>query len=163
LGLARPSFEQTRLTVYTFFLAGTILEELIMHFVLRQSARSLVALVLLTVFIVPTNLLAQSHVVSPADLQKQVVESSQVRKHNGEVVQNFLSTPTAQKALKSSHIDPRQVQNAISTLDDQELAQLAARADKAQADFAAGTLSDRDLILIILGIAVLVLIIVAVR
>lgn len=134
-----------------------------MHFVLRQSVRSLVALVLLTLFMVPTNLLAQSHVVSPADLQQQVVDASQVREHNLQAVQNFLSTPTAQKALKSSHIDSRQVRNAISSLDDQELAQLAARADKAQADFAAGTLSDRDLILIILGIAVLVLIIVAVR
>jgi hypothetical protein len=40
---------------------------------------------------------------------------------------------------------------------------LAARADKAQADFYAGNLTERDLILIILGIAVLVLIIVAVR
>jgi hypothetical protein len=48
-------------------------------------------------------------------------------------------------------------------LSDQDLAQLSSRAQKAQADFAAGNLSDRDLILIILGIAVLVLIIVAVR
>jgi hypothetical protein len=48
-------------------------------------------------------------------------------------------------------------------LSDAELAQLASRADKAQADFVAGTLSDRDLLLIILGIAALVLIIIAVR
>jgi len=60
-------------------------------------------------------------------------------------------------------VDPRQVTTAVSTLNDQELSQLAARADKAQADFAAGNLSERDLILIILGIAILVLIIVAVR
>jgi CHASE3 domain sensor protein len=60
-------------------------------------------------------------------------------------------------------MDPRQVTTAVSTLNDQELSQLAARADKAQADFAAGNLSERDLILIILGIAILVLIIVAVR
>jgi biopolymer transport protein ExbD len=134
-----------------------------MHFVLRQSVRSLVALVLLTLFMVPTNLLAQSHVVSPADLQKQVTAASQARDRNIQTVQNFLSTSTAEKALKSSHIDSRQVRTAISSLDDQDLAQLAARADKAQADFAAGNLSDRDLIWIILGIAVLVLIIVAVR
>jgi hypothetical protein len=65
--------------------------------------------------------------------------------------------------MNSAKMDPQQVQTAISTLNDQELAQLAARADKAQADFSAGNLSERDLILIILGIAVLVLIIVAVR
>ena len=134
-----------------------------MHFVLRQSVRLVVALVLVTLFIVPTNLLAQSHVVSPADLQKQVLSASQVRQHDLQTVTNFLSTSTAEKALKSSHINPQQVRTAVSTLSDQELADLASRADKAQADFAAGNLSDRDLILIILGIAVLVLIIVAVR
>lgn len=133
-----------------------------MRFVLRQSVRILVALVL-TCFIVPTGLLAQTHVVSPADLQQQVVTASQVREHNLQTVQNFLSTPRAEKAFKSSHIDPRQVRTAVSTLNDQELAELAARADKAQAEFAAGNLSDHDLVLIILGIAVLILIIVAVR
>lgn len=134
-----------------------------MRFVLRQSVRIVVALVLMTCFIVPTGLLAQTHVVSPADLQQQVVTASQVREHNLQTVQNFLSTPRAEKAFKSSHIDPRQVRTAVSTLNDQELAELAARADKAQAEFAAGNLSDHDLVLIILGIAVLILIIVAVR
>jgi hypothetical protein len=56
-----------------------------------------------------------------------------------------------------------QVKHAVSTLSDAELAQLATRADKAQADFAAGTLSDRDLIIILVAIAALILIIVAVR
>lgn len=134
-----------------------------MHFVLRQSVRFLVALVLVALFIVPSDLLAQSHLVSPADLQQQAVAASQVREHNLQTVKNFLSTPTAEKAMQSSNINPQQVRTAVSTLNDQELAQLASRADKAQQDFAAGNLSDRDLILIILGIAVLVLIIVAVR
>lgn len=134
-----------------------------MRFVLRQSVRILVALVLITCFIVPTGLVAQTHVVSAAELQQQVVTASQVREHNLQTVQNFLSTPTAEKALKSSHIDARQVRTAVSTLNDRELAELAARADKAQAEFAAGNLTDHDLILIILGIAVLVLIIVAVH
>ena len=48
-------------------------------------------------------------------------------------------------------------------MSDQELEQLASKADKVQADFAAGKLSDRDLLLIILGIAALALIVVAVQ
>lgn len=134
-----------------------------MHFVLRQPARLLVALVLLTLCVVPADLLAQSHVVSPADLQQQVTAASQVRQQNLHTVQNFLSTPTAEKALKSANMNPQQVRTAVSTLSDEEVAQLAARADKAQADFAAGNLTEKDLIWIILAIAVLVLIIVAVR
>jgi hypothetical protein len=134
-----------------------------MQLVLRQSLRMAIATVLVALFIVPMDALAQSHVVSPADLRKEAVAASQVRQHNLESVQRLLSTPTAEKAMRSAKIDPQQVKTAVSTLDDQELAQLAARADKAQADFSAGNLSERDLVLIILAVAVLILIIVAVR
>jgi len=134
-----------------------------MQFDLRQSFRIAVATLLVALFIVPTDALAQSHVVSPADLQKEATAASQVRQHNLESIQQLLSMPAAEKALKSAKMDTQQVKTAVSTLNDQELAQLASRADKAQADFSAGNLSERDLILIILGIAVLVLIIVAVR
>jgi len=130
---------------------------------LRQSSRVLIAGVLLAVFALPCGLLADSHVVNPADLQKEMVTASQARQHNLETVKQFLSTPTAEKAMRSAKVDSQQVRTAVSTLNDQELAQIAARAGKAQADFAAGSLSDRDLILIILAIAALVLIIVAVR
>jgi hypothetical protein len=138
-------------------------EEFDMQFDLRQSLRMAVATLLVALFIVPTDALAQSHVVSPADLHKEAVAASQVRQHNLDSVQHLLSMPAAQKALKSAKMDPQEVKTAVANLNNEELAQLAARADKAQADFYAGTLSERDLILIILGIAILVLIIVAVR
>jgi hypothetical protein len=60
-------------------------------------------------------------------------------------------------------MDPQRVKTAVSSLNDEELARMAARAQKVQADFAAGTLSDRDLIIILVAIAALILIIVAVR
>jgi len=129
----------------------------------RQLIRAMVALVLATLFFIPSDLMAQSHIVSCSDLQKQVASASQTRQDNLQAMQKFLSTPTAEKAMKSVNMDARQVKTAVSTLDDQELAKLSARANTAQADFAAGNLNDRDLILIILGIAILVLIIVAVR
>jgi hypothetical protein len=105
----------------------------------------------------------ETHVVSAADFQKEVVATSQVKQHNLETLSAFVSSERAQKALKTGHMDAQQVKTAVSMLTSEELAELAPQAKKAQADFAAGTLSERDLILIILGIAVLVLIIVAVR
>ncbi len=128
-----------------------------------QSVRAVIASVLAMLFLVPADAVAQGHVVSPTELQKEVVAASQTRQHNIDTLQQFLSTPAAEKAMKSAQMDPRQVKTAVSALDDQDLAQLAARANKAQTDFAAGTLSERDLIWIILAIAVIVLIIVAVR
>jgi hypothetical protein len=130
---------------------------------LQQSVRVLSACILVTIFAVPPSLLAQTHVVSPADLQKEMLDASRARQRNLESVRQFLSSPRAETALKSAHMDPEHVKTAVSTLSDQELAQLASRADKAQADFAAGRLSDRDLIIILVGIAALILIIVAVR
>ena len=134
-----------------------------MSFDLKQSVRVVTACLLATIFAVPPSLLAQAHVVSPSDLQKELVIATQLRQHNLETVKQFVSSDMAKKALKSAHMDPEQVKGAVSTLNDQELAQLAARADKAQADFVAGNMSDRDLIIIILAIAALILIIVAVR
>ena len=136
-----------------------------MHVDLKQFARAITAGVLVTVFAVPQSLLAQAteHVVSPTELQKAAVDASRVRQQNLESLQQFFSSDRAQQALKSAHLDAKQVKDAVSTLSDAELASLAARAHKAQADFAAGTLSDRDLIVILVAIAVLILIIVAVR
>ncbi|HEY6937777.1 MAG TPA: PA2779 family protein [Terriglobales bacterium] len=114
-------------------------------------------------FAFPSNLAAQAHVVSPADLQKETVAASQVRQRNLQTVTQFLSSPRAQKALRSAHMDPTQVKTAVSTLSDQELAQLASRSANAQADFAAGRIDDRDLLIILVAIAALILIIVAVR
>jgi hypothetical protein len=96
-------------------------------------------------------------------LQQAAVQASTVRQQNAEQVRQFFSSEQANQALRSAHMNPEQVKNAVSTLDDAELAQLASRAQKTQADFAAGTLSDRDLIIILVAIAALILIIVAVR
>jgi len=60
-------------------------------------------------------------------------------------------------------MDLAQVKAGVSTLSDQELAELASRSAKAQADFAPGRLEDRDLHLILVAIAALVLVIVAVH
>ena len=134
-----------------------------MRFSVWQPVRTLMAGVLALFFAFPSNLAAQAHVVSPADLQKETMAASQVRQRNLQTVTQFLSSPRAQKALRSAHMDPTQVKTAVSTLSDQELAQLASRSANAQADFAAGRIDDRDLLIILVAIAALILIIVAVR
>ncbi len=130
---------------------------------LQQFVRGLMAGMLAVAFMIPQDALAQSHVVSPAELQNAATVSSQARQQNLDTLQQFVSSPTAHRALQSAHMDAQQVKNAVAQLNDQELAQLASRASKANADFAAGTLSDRDLIIILVAIAALILIIVAVR
>ncbi len=132
-----------------------------MRFESWQFARTFTAAVLITAFTVPQTLTAQSaqHLVSPSDLQQAAVDASQTRQQNLDTLNNFLSTDQARQALQSARVSPQQVKKAVAGLSDEELAQLASRAQKAQADFAAGTIGDRDLIFIVLAIVVLILLI----
>ena len=128
---------------------------------LWQSVRLLAACFLLT--ICATGILAQTHVVSQADIHKDLVNAAQTRQKNLEKTMRLFSSDAAQKALESAQMDPAQITAAVSTLSDAELTRLASRADKLDQDFAAGRLSDRDLLFIVLGIAALILIIIAAR
>jgi hypothetical protein len=136
-----------------------------MHSAWKQSARVVTAIVLTTIFAVPQSLLAQAtnHLVSPSDLQQAAIAATQARQQNIAQLREFFSSAPAQRAMRSARIDREQVKGAVARLDDTELAELASRVQKVQADFAAGNFSDRDLILIILAVVALVLIIVAVR
>lgn len=129
------------------------------HLVLRIVCAFLV----LWALVAPSAAIAQDHVVPSTEIQKDVATASSLRQKNQAQLEKFISTPGAQKALKSAHVDLVQVKNAISSLDDAELAQLSVRSEKAQNDFVAGRISDRDLIIILLGVVVLILLIVAVR
>ena len=134
-----------------------------MHFDLRQSARLLAQCFLVVVFVLPSSLLAQSHVVSQTDIHKVLINATQTRQKNLQKVERLFASDEGLKALESARMKPEQINAAVSTLSDAELARLAARADKLDEDFAGGKLSDRDLLFVVLGIAALILIIVAVR
>lgn len=124
--------------------------------------RAAVACCFIVIFAVPRTWAAQQ-LVSPEELQKATLAVTQARQENIKTIQQFLSSDGAQKALKTAHMNPQQVQEAVPSLSDQELAQLASRASKTQADFAAGRMDNRDLLIILIGIAALILIIVAVH
>ena len=103
---------------------------------------------------------APQHLVTPNQLQQSAVNASQARQQNIQELRQFLSLPQAQKAFHQAHVSPEQVKKAVSGLSDQELAQLSQRATKAQRDFAAGAITNEELILIILGIILLIVIII---
>jgi hypothetical protein len=110
----------------------------------------------------PADLFAQStsqeHVVSSQILQQQLETSAAARQKNIQTLAKFMSTATAEKAMRDAKIDPVQVQKAIPTLSDQELANLSARAADAQQKFGAGALTNDMLVLIIVLIAVIIIV-----
>lgn len=136
-----------------------------MHSSFKYFARSFTSAVLVVLFANPNNAPAQAapHLVSPSDLTKAAAASSQQRQKDIDTLNHFLSSPEAQRALDSAHMNSQQVKKAVSGLSDEELAQLSNRANKAQMDFAAGNITDHDLLIILVCIAALVLVIVAVH
>jgi hypothetical protein len=136
-----------------------------MDFHLRQTARVLTAILLAAVigFTQTAKAQATDHLVSPQELNKAAQDASHARQQNIETLRDAFSSEKAQKALEAAHMNPQQVRNAVAGLSDEELAQLAQRADTAQTDFSAGNMTDHDLLLILVIVAALILIIVAVH
>ena len=133
-----------------------------MDFKPRFSFGALVSILLVALIALPTSLRAQQHVVRPADIHEELVNATESRRQNRDKVDQLFSSPDAEHALKKVGMDPGQVRSAVAMLSDAELAALAARSDKLRDDFAAGRFSDRELLIIIVAIAAVILIIVAV-
>ncbi len=105
----------------------------------------------------------KQHVVSLDELKKDANRPAEARQADESAVRNLLSSESGQKALKSANLDLQQVDKAVSQLGDEDLAKLADRSRQAQKDFAAGRLSDRDLLWIILIIVAVLIVALAVR
>ena len=104
------------------------------------------------------------HVVISQELSRGAARPSETRGANEAALRQLFSSEQAQQALKSANIDYSKVDKAVGQLSDEDLAKPAARSRQMQDNFAAGragSLSDRDLLIIIV-IAVLVIALVAV-
>lgn len=123
-------------------------------------SRSLTMVALLFAAGIPARAQAQErqHVVSLEELKRDSARPAETRQANEAAVRGLLSSETGQKALKAANLNYQKVDKAVGQLSDEDLAKLAERSRKAQSDFAAGRISDRDLLWIILiAIAIIVL------
>ena len=129
-----------------------------MHSRLKWSACLLVLAALFVAVGAPARAQDKQHVVSLSDLSKDAARPAQTRQANEEAVRTLLSSEQGQKAVKSAKLDYQKVDKAIGQLSDEDLTRLAERSRQAQADFAAGRISDRDLLwIIVIALAIIVL------
>jgi len=106
----------------------------------------------------------QRHVVSVDELSKDAARPAETRQANEAALRQLFSSEQAQQALKSAKIDYGKVDKAVGQLSDVDLARLAERSRQIQDNFAAGragSLSDRDLLVILL-VAILLIALIAV-
>jgi hypothetical protein len=129
-----------------------------MHFRVKVLVSMLAIAALLGLAGLPARAQDKQHVVSLSDLNKDAARPAQTRQSNEEAVRTLLSSGQAQKALKSANLDYQKVDKAVGQLSDEDLAKLAERSRQAQSDFAAGRVSDRDLLwIIVIALAIIVL------
>jgi hypothetical protein len=105
----------------------------------------------------------RDHAVTPGQLRQDVQKAADTRQANEAEVRKMFASDQAKEQLKSAGIDYKQVDRAISQVDDEDLARMADRAQEVNSHFAAGNLGDRDLLIILVVAVVIILIIVAVR
>jgi hypothetical protein len=129
-----------------------------MHFRVKMLVSMLAIAASLGLAGIPARAQDQQHVVSLSDLNKDAARPAQTRQSNEEAVRTLLSSEQAQKALKSANLDYQKVDKAIGQLSDEDLAKLAERSRRVQSNFAAGHISDRDLLwIIVIALAIIVL------
>jgi hypothetical protein len=109
------------------------------------------------------NVSQRDHAVSASQLRKDVQKAADTRQANEAAVREMFASDPAKEALKSAGIDYKQVDQAISQVNDEDLSRMAQRSHEVKNDFAAGRLGDRDLLIILLVAVAIILIIVAVR
>jgi hypothetical protein len=132
----------------------------------RWMLRALVPAAILMAFAVPTGAMAQApatspdHIVSPQALEQQAVSSAAQRQKNIDTLEQMLKLPEAQKAMHDAKVTPEQVKQAIPTLSDGELSDLAARTRNAQQQFSAGFIGTGLFTLLILLVILIIVLIV---
>jgi hypothetical protein len=130
---------------------------------LRNLSRTAAAAILLTLFPAVSMRAEEAHVVPLADLHAKVADATRTRQENISKLDKFFADPPASKALGMVHLDGQQVQRAVASLSDDDLARLSARAERAHNDFSAGALNNEQLTYIVIALATAVLVLIIVK
>ncbi len=114
---------------------------------------------------IPANAQGQKgdHAVTVGQLRNDVQKAADSRQANEAAVRQMFASDQAKEALKSAGIDYKQVDQAVSQVNDEDLARMAQRSHEVNKNFAAGRLADRDLLIILLVAVAIILIVVAAR
>lgn len=120
-----------------------------------------VALVMAAGMLVTTSP-ATEHIVPRTKLQAELTNSQAATRADRAELIRFLSTPQAQKVIRSAGVEFHQVKRAVATLDNETAAELAERAREVNRDFAAGALSNQSLTYIVIALATAVVVLIAV-
>jgi hypothetical protein len=112
-------------------------------------------------------MLAQSqsdqHVVSLNELGKDSAAPAETRRANEAEIRHLFASEAGQKALKSANVNYDRIDHAVSAMSDEDVSKISDRARELDRDFAAGNLSDHDLLVILIIALIVIILIVVLR
>lgn len=129
-----------------------------------RNPKSLIAFIFACFFVLAASrqvLAVQDHVVSQPGLRQAMMNSAATRQSNIRKVEDFLSSQPIQKIVKKNGFNLKQVKQAVPSLSNQELAQLAERSGKIQSAFAAGSLTHGQITYLLVAATVIIILIIA--
>jgi hypothetical protein len=119
-------------------------------------------LILILALLIPQLVVAQVNPVSPSEMRQVIIDKARTRQKNLDAVRSFFASEHARAALKTGKVDIQKVDQAVATLSPDELARLAERTNRIQADFAGGALTNQELTYIVIALAAAVVVLIAV-
>jgi len=125
-------------------------------------SRILLTTILTLTFLAPGVALAQGQTITSSELRDAIRKASEQKQKDLEQIRSFFAEPRVRDALAKGGIQSDRVEKAVSTLDGDAIAKLAAQTSKIQNDFAAGALNNQQLTYVIIALATAVIILVAV-
>jgi hypothetical protein len=124
----------------------------------KQNRYLALPLLMSLAFSAPGIVQADDHVMPLSELHRQARAAGEQRARNIEDIERVLSYPAASEALQKADVNPAQMQKAVATLDDAELARLADRARASEKDVQGGLIVG---ILALIGLIVVIIIVVS--
>ena len=106
---------------------------------------------------------ADKHVVSLGELNQAAARPSETRRSNEAEIRQLFATIDGQKALKTANVDYAKIDRAVSSMSDEDVARISDRARAIDRDFAAGNLTDHDLLVILIIALIVIILIVVLR
>lgn len=106
---------------------------------------------------------ADQHVVPLSELSKDSAAPAETRRANEAAIRNLFASEAGQKALKSANVDYAKIDHAVSAMSDEDVSKISNRARELDRDFAAGNLSDHDLLVILVVALIVIILIVVLR
>jgi hypothetical protein len=111
----------------------------------------------------PTLAFPQGGVVTSSELHDAIRKASDQKQKDLAQVRSFFDEARVRDALSKGGIQSDRIEKAVSTLDADSIARLAAQTSKIQNDFAAGSLTNQQLTYIVIALATAVIVLVAVK